>query len=238
MSAKQIERYKLLTREFLLEEYSRKGRSALDIAKSVGYSHSSFIHELLRRYEIPTHNDKLATKLTKTFLETEYVLKRKTIEEICREFKIKSPGCVGQALKKHGFILRSHNERSYATGQKHKAWTGCGEIPGSYWCSVKWAAKNRGLNVKVTIKQAWEIFLKQGRCCALSGEPICFQESGDVVNRTTKTASLDRIDSSKEYTVDNVQWIHKELQNMKFDKPDAEFVRWCKLVAKHNEGIT
>lgn len=36
-------------------------------------------------------------------------------------------------------------------------------------------------------------------------------------NSSLQTASLDRIDSSKGYTIDNVWWIHKQLNWMKWD---------------------
>lgn len=50
-------------------------------------------------------------------------------------------------------------------------------------------------------------------------------------NPKTKTASLDRIDSLKGYTLDNVQWIHKDLNYMKCDYEENEYIEWCKKVA-------
>ena len=48
-------------------------------------------------------------------------------------------------------------------------------------------------------------------------------------NKTT--ASLDRIDSKKAYTVDNIQWVHKDI-NMLKNKYDQEyFIHMCTLVA-------
>ena len=39
----------------------------------------------------------------------------------------------------------------------------------------------------------------------------------------SKTASLDRIDSSKGYTEDNIQWVHKDVNQMKMDLPEQRF---------------
>lgn len=43
-------------------------------------------------------------------------------------------------------------------------------------------------------------------------------------------ASLDRIDSSKEYTKDNIAWIHKDIQRMKSDFPIEYFIQTCNKI--------
>ena len=45
------------------------------------------------------------------------------------------------------------------------------------------------------------------------------------------TASLDRIDSSKGYVKDNVQWVHKDINRMKWNFPQDKFVKLCSFVA-------
>jgi len=47
------------------------------------------------------------------------------------------------------------------------------------------------------------------------------------------TASLDRIDSTKSYHKDNIQWVHKRVNRMKMNYTMEEFVDWCKKVAHH-----
>ena len=34
-------------------------------------------------------------------------------------------------------------------------------------------------------------------------------------------------------TVDNIQWVHKDLNRMKFDLSEDKFIRYCELVSKH-----
>ena len=49
------------------------------------------------------------------------------------------------------------------------------------------------------------------------------------------TASLDRIDSLLGYTIDNVQWVHKDINRIKFDMSQCRFVELCCLIAeKHH----
>jgi hypothetical protein len=48
------------------------------------------------------------------------------------------------------------------------------------------------------------------------------------------TASVDRIDSSKDYVEGNVQWLHKDINRMKWDLDTDKFIELCKLVANKN----
>ena len=50
-----------------------------------------------------------------------------------------------------------------------------------------------------------------------------------------KTASLDRIDSNKGYTKDNVQFVHKDINWMKQDFEQNKFIEYCKKVANKHE---
>jgi len=48
---------------------------------------------------------------------------------------------------------------------------------------------------------------------------------------TTRTASLDRIDSSKGYTPDNTQWLHKRVNKSKMEFDQKDFITMCRAVA-------
>ena len=48
------------------------------------------------------------------------------------------------------------------------------------------------------------------------------------------TASLDRIDSDGAYTIDNVQWIHKDINRMKSNLKQENFIEYCRLIALYN----
>lgn len=47
------------------------------------------------------------------------------------------------------------------------------------------------------------------------------------------SASLDRIDNSLGYTIDNVQCIHKTLNAMRRQYSVEEYIHWCSLVHNH-----
>lgn len=111
-------------------------------------------------------------------------------------------------------------------------WSGVGEISGGWWYKhIVMSANNRGLELSITIKEIWEIFLVQNGKCAYTDLPIYFPPT----NADIGTASLDRINSTKGYIKGNVQWVHKDINSMKMDKLEDRFVELCNLVAtKHN----
>jgi hypothetical protein len=41
---------------------------------------------------------------------------------------------------------------------------------------------------------------------------------------------LDRIDSSKGYLEDNVQWVHKDFQKIKLDLTEDSLLDWAKKI--------
>ena len=113
-------------------------------------------------------------------------------------------------------------------------WTGHEGLCGFSWCRVLNGAKIRGIQVGITIKQAWDLYEKQNRKCALSGADIIFAKTTDRYVHGEQTASLDRIDSSKGYIEGNVQWVHKDVNKMKMDCDQAVFIQWCKQIAAHS----
>lgn len=110
-----------------------------------------------------------------------------------------------------------------------KLWKGAGEISGHFWNQVRQSAKVRNLSLDVTKEDAWDLFLKQKGICALSGVTIEIKRCND------NTASLDRIDSSKGYTLDNIQWVHKRINWMKGDTTEKEFIEWCKTIVDYKK---
>lgn len=85
-------------------------------------------------------------------------------------------------------VSKSHLRRGLVThcgcmrriGAKHSQWKGAGEISGDFWYEhvVRSADGSKGNRSKkeltLTIEEAWELFLKQDRKCAMSGIELTF----------------------------------------------------------------
>lgn len=128
------------------------------------------------------------------------------------------------------------------SGTDHPQWTGYGEISGKVWDDIKRGSSEqkgrRKLDFDITIEYAWELFVKQNRKCALSGEILYFPHSDRywADKQNSRNASLDRIDSSKGYIEGNVQWVHKDVNLMKNRLDEERFINLCVKIA--NKEVT
>jgi hypothetical protein len=116
-------------------------------------------------------------------------------------------------------------------GNTNSQWKGYGEISGRYWNNILKEGKKLQFEFSITIEYAWELFLKQNKKCALSGEPLTM--CGKIDGKYVGNSSLNRIDFNKGYTKGNVQWIDKKLQLIKRNLPDPEFIAICQKVSAY-----
>ncbi len=117
-------------------------------------------------------------------------------------------------------------------GNKHTEWKGCGELSKHLFNTYKNSAISRNLQFNVTIEYLWDLFLKQNKKCALTGWDIHFPPS--YKENSNKTASPDRIDSSKGYIEGNIQWVHQDVNYMKSNINNDYFLKICKAIANNN----
>jgi len=117
---------------------------------------------------------------------------------------------------------------------RQKKYKTIGRISANHFGNIKHGAIQRNLEFTLSAEFIDNLFTSQNGKCALTGIDLilfpCYKEH----QRTDITASLDRIDSSKGYTEDNVQWVHKVINIMKGSLNNSEFINISKLVAKHN----
>lgn len=115
--------------------------------------------------------------------------------------------------------------------KKNPSWKGYEEIPASWFRRFRSYSK---IEFSIDMEDVWDLYLKQKRICALTGLPISFKndrERGSKHSGIRCTASIDRIDSSKGYTKDNIQLVHKDVNIMKNAFDQTYFVELCKAVA-------
>jgi len=116
-------------------------------------------------------------------------------------------------------------------GEDHGNYKGYKELRSQHWNSILYGASKRGIEVEITIEEAWDQYEKQGGRCALTGDKIFFARTVKTV--TSSTASLDRIDSSKGYSKGNIQWVHKKVNQMKWDLTQEDFIKVCRKVVAY-----
>jgi hypothetical protein len=106
-------------------------------------------------------------------------------------------------------------------------------LPQRIWQKILQTARVRNIGVFITKDQAFEKFKSQNGKCSLSGIVLYFTKLKTHYYRYTN-ASLDRIDSAKPYTLDNIQWLEKRINMMKLNYSQDEFIGLCKLITTGN----
>lgn len=95
---------------------------------------------------------------------------------------------------------------------------------------VKTATERKKIKCFVTVKDLHDVWQKQNGLCAYTKLPLTSQA------HQLNTVSLDRIDSDKDYTADNIQLVCVPINRMKLDMTEDQFINLCRLVAQ-NSGV-
>jgi hypothetical protein len=91
----------------------------------------------------------------------------------------------------------------------------------------------RKIYTDLTLSQLIELWNKQDGKCAISGVPMTYQRIKRQHNMYN--CSVDRIDSSKNYTIDNVQLVCWIVNRMKGENTTEELIKWCKYIIENNK---
>ena len=131
----------------------------------------------------------------------------------------------------NGCMKCTHSKK----GEEHHSFTGYKDIPGSWFSRY---SKTKKRKFTLNVEDIYNLWIKQNKKCALSGLDISFENINAKKTRhkfdLICTASLDRIDSKKDYTLDNIQLVHKDINMMKKEYNQEYFIKMCKLVANTN----
>lgn len=218
----------MIDKEFVIDRYVNKNMSAREIAKELGLKSCADIHRCINNNGIKRRYNKVNKLLTKEYLEEHYVRLGKTPQQIAKELNIRSRTSVAVAIREFGIkkIIRKK-----PTSQRGRY--GVGEMSGKQYCVIKIRAARYNYEFNITIEDIWNQFLKQDRKCALSGVLLTLAKDSKPKSFKEQTASLDRIDSTKGYTPENIQWVHKIVNKMKQNITDEEFTKWCCIIANN-----
>lgn len=104
------------------------------------------------------------------------------------------------------------------------------DIDGQYYARILTGARQRKLPFEISIQDMYDILFRQNFICALSGLKL-------ECDFSNMTASLDRIDSQKGYTLSNIQWLHKDVNSIKLDYKQWYFVYICFRIANFRDYV-
>lgn len=231
---KYVKQYEnILTEKFLQKEYVENKKSIAIIAKELGVANST-VSFYLKNHKIvqEDRSGKIVSGAKFNKLTTIEILRRNNSGSIVWLCECEC-GNKKEVITKHlksGYIKHCGCVR-IKSGKSRKDWRGFGDISGKFFSRIKKSAKKRNILFDITIQQIWELFEKQNGKCYLSGLDLCFNERSQDYSGT---ASLDRIDSSKGYEIENIGWCHKDINKIKHTFSIEEFINCCKIVTNFN----
>ena len=104
-------------------------------------------------------------------------------------------------------------------------------VTGMYFHKIRKAAEKRSIPFLITREEMDDVFQSQSGKCRYLGVSLTFETHGK-----RGTASLDRINSKLGYSKDNIQWVHKDVNTIKWDLSHEDFVRICKTISENFNG--
>ncbi len=135
-------------------------------------------------------------------------------------------------LKKQKSCGCDRTWRAPPSGANSKLYKGFKTMPSRFIYKAKERATRKKIAFDLTQEFLWNLFESQNGKCNISGLSLSFGASSKDSNAT---ASLDRIDSTKGYTQDNVQWLHKDINLMKNVFKEEYFIQLCRMVTSQND---
>jgi hypothetical protein len=100
---------------------------------------------------------------------------------------------------------------------------------------IKRGANTRNIEFTIDMRDISEVFEKQNKKCALSGKELSFDlTSSHYLSDSVGVASVDRIESSKSYTKDNIQIVDKYINIAKNTLTNEQFIEMCGNVSNFN----
>lgn len=106
-------------------------------------------------------------------------------------------------------------------------WKGGEYVPAYFVSKIKSATvrRSRTLTFDLSFEYLDNLWISQQGRCAYTNEQLWFGRS-----KLSGNASLDRIDSAFGYIEENVQFVHKDVNIMKWDLSNDRFLEICKKI--------
>ena len=145
-----------------------------------------------------------------------------------------SNGCFNDGIKKYRTSCKScvlerlkiNQKTIYKTKSEKRSSTPKNFISGILNHSAK---RKQHLGFNLDLVYLLDIYEKQSGNCAISGVRMTYLAGSGRINTNI---SIDRIDSSKGYLRDNVQFVCDVVNRMKQDMSQGDLENWCSLILR------
>jgi hypothetical protein len=139
--------------------------------------------------------------------------------------------CGRNSSVKTSYLVHGYSKRCAYCNTHAKRPYDKDKLPIQLWKRIVSNAKKRKIKIDISAEDAYEVFIKQEKKCALSGRPIRFAENASDMGNAN--ASLDRINSELGYLKTNIQWVDKDINKMKNTFDELYFLNLCKDIIKY-----
>lgn len=222
----------ILTKEFLYEELVVKNKPKMQLANELKTS-VTIINKYIKQVQLvlPIKFKPITDLKNKQYNRWTVIsqipkIKGKPTKWLCKcecgnEKEIVGSSLLNNSSKSCGCLKHELNFKGYE------------QINHVFWANIIESALKRNIDFNLKIEDAWNLYIKQDKKCAISGQKIEFVTHND--RQAYQTASLDRIKNSEGYTIDNIQWVHKQINFLKGVLSDEELFFWSKEVYLNNQ---
>lgn len=129
-------------------------------------------------------------------------------------------------------VCKSCRNKYYAKNR----WTKMGTIEGLLSERLKDCnrrARKKGIECTLTRDQLLDLWHTQNHLCAVTGKPMLIRAETVTTGPSSDTISVDRIDSTKGYVIDNIQLVRSVVNIMKTNSTPERFISVCREVIEH-----
>jgi hypothetical protein len=232
-----------INKNYLIEEYSNKKRSSIEIAKDIGCKPIT-IRKRLEEYgiKIRTYSEaKIKDLVDSKFKNWKVVSFNNTFDG--KAFWNCECECGNKQILKTIELSNKRNnvKRCKKCIKFNSNYKGGEYITGTEFKNLRYGAKNRNLEFSITIQDIENLYEQQNKKCSFTGKNLFFDSTVRNGDQTKigdlkiirGNASVDRINSSKGYTLDNIQIVDKDINMAKQTKSDEDFIKMCCEVADY-----
>lgn len=154
----------------------------------------------------------------------------KPLTEIRRNEKLGRPNfCSRKCVGKHNVKNFGNKKNNYNISQHSNN-------RGDEFTKFKYhyrSIKKRFKEVQITIEDLQEVWNNQMGICEFTGIKLVLSSYSKIEKNPIYSASVDRIDSSKGYTKDNIRWVSRAINYMKNTMKDDLVWELCGLIKEN-----